>query len=110
MQKDTNAGAFFETFIVTEILKSWRHNRLEPDLYYYRDAKKQTEIDLIIHRNGLYHPVEIKMSSHPKIDMIRHFSELSSIGVPVGMGAVICNCETPRFLTDNVIAHSIWQI
>lgn len=110
MQKDTNAGAFFETFIVTEILKSWRHNGLEPDLYYYRDAKKQTEIDLIIHRNGLYHPVEIKMSSHPKIDMIRHFSELSSIGVPVGKGAVICNCETPRFLTDNVIAHSIWQI
>ena len=110
MQKDTNAGAFFETFVITEILKSWRHNGLEPDFYYYRDAKKQTEIDLIIHRKGLYHPIEIKMTSHPKIDMIKHFSELSSMGVSVGMGAVICNCETQRFLADNVVAHSIWQI
>lgn len=110
MQKDTNAGAFFETFVITEILKSWRHNGLEPDFYYYRDAKKQTEIDLIIHRKRLYHPIEIKMTSHPKIDMIKHFSELSSMGVSVGMGAVICNCETQRFLADNVVAHSIWQI
>lgn len=110
MQKDTNAGAFFETFVITEILKSWRHNGLEPDFYYYRDAKKQTEIDLIIHRKGLYHPIEIKMTSHPKIDMIKHFSELSSMGVSVGMGAVICNSEIQRFLTDNVVAHSIWQI
>ena len=110
MQRDTNAGAFFETFVITEILKSWRHNGQEPDLYYFRDAKKQTEIDLIIHRNGLYYPVEIKMSSHPKIDMAKHSSELSSMGISVGMGAVICTTETPRFLTDNAIAHSIWRI
>ena len=40
MQQDMNAGAFFETFVVVEILKSWRHNGFEPDLYFYRDAKK----------------------------------------------------------------------
>ena len=110
MRRDSNAGAFFETFVVTEILKSWRHNGHEPDLYFYRDAKKQTEIDLIIHENGLYHPVEIKMSSHPTTDMIKHFSELQSLGLSVGMGAVICNCPAPRYLAENVIAHSIWMI
>ena len=110
MQRYTSAGAFFETFVITEILKSWRHNGLEPDLYYYRDAKKQSEIDLLIHANGMYYPVEIKMSEQPNISMARHFSELDSLGVKRGFGAVICNCPSHRYLSDNVIAHSIWQI
>ena len=110
MQRDTNAGAFFKTFVVTEILKSWYHNSIKPEMYYYRDAKKNTNVDLIIHANGLYHPVQVCMCEQPNISMARHFSELDNLGLKRGFGAVICNCPSHRYLSDNVIAHSIWQI
>ena len=110
MQQDMNAGAFFETFVVVEILKSWRHNGFEPDLYFYRDAKKQSEIDLLIHANGAYHPVEIKMSGHPNYAIARHFDELKGMEIKVGQGAVICNTEETRYLSDNIVAHSVWKI
>lgn len=110
MHRDTNAGAFFETFVVSEILKSWRHNGLEPELYFYRDAKKQSEIDLLIHAEGKWHPVGIKMSEHPERSMIRHFSELSNMDLEVGCGAVICSSDSVRFLKDDVVAHSVWNL
>lgn len=110
MQRDTNAGAFFETFVVSEIRKSWRHNGLEPELYFYRDAKKQSEIDLLIHAEGKWHPVEIKMSEHPERSMIRHFGELSNMDLEVGCGAVICSGDSVRFLSDDVAAHSVWNL
>lgn len=110
MHRDMNAGAFFETFVITEILKSWRHNGLEPDLYFYRNLKKQSEIDLLIHANGLYHPIEIKMSEQPNFAMTRHFDELKDLQINVGQGAVICNCPNYRYLKDDVIAHNLWQI
>lgn len=105
-----HAGAFFETFVVMEILKSWVHNGLSPRFYFYRDARSQSEIDLIIHRNGTYYPIEIKSSSKPTIDMSRHFSELKKLGLNVGQGAVICNCEQPRYLSDTVVAHSVCNL
>lgn len=110
MSRDTNSGAFFETFVISEILKSWRHNGIEPNLFYYRDAKKQSEIDLIIHAEGKYFPIEIKMSEHPDISMTRHFKELASLRVPLGTGAVICGSGEFRFLDANIVSHSIWQI
>lgn len=110
MQRDTNAGAFFKTFVVTEILKSWYHNSIKPEMYYYRDAKKNTNVDLLIHANGLYHPVQVCMCEQANISIARHFSELDNLGLKRGFGAVICNCPSHRYLSDNVIAHSIWQI
>lgn len=54
------SGAFFETFVVSEILKSYYNaGILEPSLYYYRD-KDAKEIDIIIEQNGMLYPVEIK--------------------------------------------------
>ena len=41
------SGAFFETFVVGEILKSYYNNGKEPNIYYYRDIDKK-EIDLIM--------------------------------------------------------------
>lgn len=110
LASDTNAGAFFETFVVTEILKSYRHNAIEPKLFYYRDSKKQSEVDLLIHRDGKYYPVEIKMSSHPDIHMIKNFSELEKLGLKIGTGSVICMTENVKYLSDSVVAHSLWNL
>lgn len=64
------AGAFFETFVVSEIVKSYLFRGLEPPLYYLRD-KEGHEIDCVIAREGKLYPIEIKLSSRVTEDMMR---------------------------------------
>lgn len=85
------AGAMFETYVVSEIIKSYSNNGKEPRnrLYFYRDNNNR-EIDLLIIENNHVYPVEIKKSANPGIAAIKHFSVLNSIGLEIGDGGVIC--------------------
>lgn len=83
------AGPFFETFVVSEIMKSWYNAGKSPPLFYYRD-KDRNEIDLILVADGQLHPVEIKKSANPGKDAIAAFRLLAAAGKPIGSGAVIC--------------------
>jgi predicted AAA+ superfamily ATPase len=69
------SGAFFETFVVSEIMKSYLNEGRRPPVFYYRDSD-QKEIDLIIEENGKLQPIEIKKSANPKKNAGRHFSVL----------------------------------
>ena len=96
------AGAFFETFVVAEIIKSYYNKGIaEPPLYFYRD-KEQKEIDLLIECNGVLHPLEMKKHADPKVADIKAFSVLDSIlGVKRGSGGVICTYDRMVTLKDN---------
>lgn len=83
------SGAFFETYVVSEIVKSYYNAGKRPPVFYYRDSD-QKEIDLIIEKNHTLYPIEIKKSAQPKSDSIRHFSILTKTGLKVGNGNVIC--------------------
>jgi predicted AAA+ superfamily ATPase len=85
------AGAFFETYVVVEILKSYYNAGIfEPPLYYYRD-KDAKEIDIIIEQDGTLYPVEIKKTSNPGKEHLANFTVLSKIaGINVGSGGVVC--------------------
>ena len=89
-------GAFFETFVIAEIIKSYFNRGMQPPLYYYRD-KEQREIDLLIWRNGRLHPVEIKMTANPAKSHIAAFSVLDGLPAPYerGEGALICSYDKP---------------
>ena len=85
------AGAFFETFVVSEIIKSY-YNRgiLELPIYFYRD-KDMREIDLLIEDGGVLYPLEMKKHADPSKKDIDAFSVLDKIpGVKRGSGGVIC--------------------
>jgi predicted AAA+ superfamily ATPase len=101
-------GAFFETFVIAEILKSYHHNGESPNLYYYRDSNK-VEIDLLISQNGLLHPIEIKKSANPKKDDVKAFDTLAKIA-DVGYGSLICLTKENLPLTNSANAISIWEI
>ena len=83
MEAGASGGAFFETWAITEIIKSYWHNGKTAAMYFYRDAD-QKEIDLIIVQDGQVLPVEIKKSSAPTEKDIRHFSVLKKLKMPVG--------------------------
>ncbi len=83
------SGAFFETYVVSEIIKSYLNDGKRPPLHYYRDTDGK-EIDLIIEQNGTLFPIEIKKSASPKRNAIKNFAVLEKTGKPIGEGSVIC--------------------
>lgn len=102
-------GAFFETFVVMEILKSYYHNGEHPSFYYYRD-NTGVEIDLLISTNGTLYPIEIKKTSNPSKDMIKNFRILEKTNQKIGYGCLICLTDKARPLTENANAISLWDI
>lgn len=93
IQHGAKAGQFFETWVVSEIYKSYLNaGKTMAQLYFYRDAD-QREIDLILETGRLIHPIEIKMSAKPTKKMGQAFHLLSPIAqaadLEIGDGAVI---------------------
>lgn len=86
------SGAFFETWVVTEIIKSYYFQGKRAPLCYYRD-KDQREIDLLIIQDFKVYPLEIKKSANPGRDAIKHFSVLEKTPLEIAGGGVICMCE-----------------
>ena len=105
IQKGAMNGAFFETFVVSEILKSYLHKGVTPLLYIYRDTQEK-EIDLLLEKDGRLYPIEIKLTASPNKSMVKGFSVIENSG----MGALICMRETEMFLTDNVKVIPVFNI
>lgn len=84
------AGAIFETWCVSEILKSYYHNgKSRPAFFFYRD-KDRKEIDLLIEDSGILYPIEFKKSASPAPEDCRNFHLMEHFKKPVGTGAVVC--------------------
>lgn len=91
LENSAMAGAMFETYVVSEIIKQYSNAGMDPRsrLAYYRDNNGR-EIDLIILENGMLYPIEIKKSADPGKAALKNFSVLSSLPDNIGKGAVIC--------------------
>jgi predicted AAA+ superfamily ATPase len=97
------AGAFFETWVVSEVVKSWWHNGREAPIFYYRDRDGR-EIDLLIYQDGQLYPVEIKRLATVGKEAVRHFHVLEGLGFPIGSGGLVSLCEMRLPLTPVVEA------
>lgn len=110
MEKGAMSGAFFETYVVSEIIKSYWHNGKDlRHFYFYRDAN-QKEIDILMEQNFTLYPIEIKKKSNPDKSDIKAFSTLESLGKEVGQGAVICLCDDWGFITEKVSKVNVGAI
>lgn len=111
LERGAVAGHMFETFAIGEVLKSHMNAGANlRDIWFYRDAKKH-EIDLVIQRGRTLHPVEVKMAATVGADAVKSFSCLE--GMPdyeVGFGHVLCQAETPYFVSENVQAVPLWAV
>ena len=114
LERGAMNGAFFETWVVTEIYKSYTNMGKNPPLYFYRDSNNK-EIDLLIYQNGTLYPVEIKKATQPKnatknFVVLKKFADDGNGQKPLaGNGAVIClasdvipidrmNCYVPAWV------------
>lgn len=111
------AGNMFETFVVSEILKSYSNEGKDYrfHIFYYRGKDKGTakenEIDLVIEENGVLYPVEIKMSGNPKANMGAANPILDKVeGKTRGLGVILCLIDEKTYLRENLVALPIEYI
>ncbi len=118
LERGPMSGQFFESYVFSEIYKSWLNAGRRPPLFYYRDKDKK-EIDLIILRNGVLTPIEVKKTASPTRDATKHFPVLDASrhtptpepAIPtLGDGAVICSCDDLLPLSDNNWCVPVWLI
>lgn len=111
LQNGAAAGHIFETFVISEVLKSYMNvgGNLR-DVWFYRDRKKR-EIDLVIQEGRTLHPVEVKISATVAKDAVKNFSCLEGLSdYEVGFGHVICQTPEPYFVSKGVQAVPVWTI
>jgi predicted AAA+ superfamily ATPase len=101
LERGAMSGAFFESWVFSEIYKSYLNAGREAPVYYYRDKEKR-EIDIIIYENGTLYPIEVKKAASPGTEAVKHFKVLNPVTQPerfdeleqykteIGDGAVIC--------------------
>jgi len=103
-------GHFFETFVIAELLKSYKNAGVQEDFYYLRDSNDK-EIDLLIFQDNTLFPLEIKQHSNPSNRDISGFSMLDGIpNVNVGEGGVLCFSQELLPLTDKHKIIPLWAI
>lgn len=121
LEKGAMSGAFFESYVFSEIYKSYLNAGKEPPLFYYRD-KDQKEIDLLIYQNGTLFPIEIKKAASPGKTAIKNFKVLNAVQYPekfgniselktnIGYGNVICMSQDLLPLDEKNWYVPVWTI
>lgn len=119
------SGAFFETFVVSEILKSYSNAGVDYRycVSYYRGKDKvkttsgdtvsvrESEIDLVLEEGGILYPVEIKRNVRAKAEAALAFTVLDKVpDRRRGTGAVICMCPQPGMLRENIFQLPVWYV
>lgn len=91
LEVSSYSGHIFETYVVSEIIKSYANNGKDYKryLFYYRDEKKK-EIDLIIDYENILYPVEIKKGKRPNGECVKNFIVLNKLDNEIAPGVVLC--------------------
>lgn len=100
LQLSSVAGHYLETFIVSELIKSYNALGKKLNISYFRD-KEKNEIDLIIEKNNTLYPYEIKKTSNPTVSMIKNFNKLNNANKNIGTGGIICCYDKLMHIDDN---------
>lgn len=98
------SGAILETWVVSELLKSYLHNGKHPPFFYYRDRDRR-EIDLLIVQDEVAYPLEVKKTASPGPGDVSAFGTLHRLDIAAGPGGLICLAKEVVPLTS-----SAWTI
>ncbi len=96
-------GAFSETYMINEIIKSYINNGMIFHGYYYRDSN-QNEIDLVLFNEGKMHRIEFKTGALFSKKDIKAFEHLDNVSHEKGINAIVCLTDKPYIIDkDNLV-------
>lgn len=110
LEKCAMSGAFFETYVVSEMVKNFYAYNKDPkeSLFYYRD-KDQKEIGLLYVSQGKVFPIEIKKSISP-VKATKNFDVLSKYRLDIQPGLVIDNCDKIRPINEKAYYYPVYML
>lgn len=100
LQLSELSGHFFESYVISEIVKSYDNKGLRLEISHFRN-KETEEIDLIMFKNNTLYPLEIKKTSNPRKDMMKNFKYLEKTNMKIGQGGIICLYDKLMKLDEN---------
>lgn len=122
LERGAKNGAFFETFVVNELIKSFINEGKDYSkrIYFYNGKDKtrkktnksgetieqniECEIDFIIEENGVLYPIEIKKKDMPVATDAAAFEVLDKdIDKRRGMGVIFSTNKHKIYLRDNLV-------
>ena len=122
LEKGAKNAAFFETFVVNEIIKTFANEGKDYSkrLFFYNGKDKtrkkidkdgneieiqlENEIDLIIEESGVLYPIEIKKKDAPSINDALTFDVLDKdIEKKRGLGVIFSFNKNKVYLRDNLV-------
>ncbi len=89
LQLSEKSGHYLESYIISDLIKSYNNYCEDLDITFYRNKEKE-EIDLLIRRNNVLYPFEIKKTATQKMEMIKNFKDLKNTKQKIGKGGLIC--------------------
>ena len=129
LEKGAKNGAFFETFVVNEIIKTFANEGKDYSkrVFFYNGKDKtkkridkngkeieksiENEIDFIIEENGVLYPIEIKKKDMPAATDASAFDVLDKdLEKNRGLGVIISSNPNKIYLRDNLICLPIEYI
>ena len=98
-------GALFETAMAGELIKQAAVLSTRPVFYHWRSAGG-AEVDLILERDGILYPFEIKLTASPNRRMVSGIEAFrkAHTHLKVANGALLCAIEQPRWISEKVMA------
>jgi predicted AAA+ superfamily ATPase len=103
------SGNFFETWVISEVVRSYYNAGKRPPLSFARDSNKK-EIDLIVEMNNTLYPNEIKKTSNPGRRAAANFSMLDQTGKETGVGNVLCMVPEITPIDRRSYAVPVWTV
>ena len=89
-------GAIFESFVASELVKHFANRRLDPPLFFWRDASGH-EIDILIDRGGRLIPVEAKSGETVPTDAVRGLAWWTALPANPARGGLLVHGGSRRF-------------
>lgn len=109
LESGAMSGAILETYLFSEILKTYWHNGQQANFYFYRDLD-QKEIDLLIEQDNMFYPVEFKKTASPSLNTSKQFKVLEKLGQRIAHGGVVCLKETDVPLSREISSIPAWYL
>ena len=129
LERGAANGAYYETFIVNEIIKSFSNEGKDYSkrVFFYNGKDKsrnkidkngnsttiniESKIDFIIEENGVLYPIEIKKKDMPIASDAKSFAVLDKeINKKRGLGIIISSNSNKVYLRDNLLCLPIEYI
>ena len=108
--QEVPGGPHLENLVLGDLL-AWRDSQLEPpDVLYWRTAVGE-EVDFVVESAGRLLPIEVKATSHPRVDDARHLRRFREEYPDIARAGLLLHAgQDTSWIVPGVLAAPWWRV